>query len=236
MMRLSSLHSFIRHILVEGKVDDLQAKNPDIDVRALSASDPSSTKKYLVWMINQVKAGHDEEEVSATIKLFDANVQRLQQKDINSYADLDDLVSVLSSLPEKSKTKEKKAIKSEGSVKVYEDRDQVVIRPDTKPAVQQYGSGTKWCITQAKESHYETYSGNNVVFYFVISKTRLQDDPLSKVAISIQRGLKNEIIEIKFWDAEDVLLEQVDLPNFDRILKICEQDAVKRPMGILAKL
>ena len=237
---LSSLRSVIRRILVESKVDDLQAKNPDVDVRALSASDPSPTKKYLGWMIKQVKSGVDEEEVTALVKAFDANAQRLDQKDINAYTDVDELGAALSALSEKSKSQEKRSVKQEGSVKLYEDDESVVVRLDTKKAVQQYGSGTRWCITQEKESHYETYSSNNVVFYFVISKTRPQSDPLSKVAISIQRGLKNEILKTELFDATDKTLsvEEVSerIGNFTEILKICEQDAVTRPMGSLAKL
>ena len=237
---LSSLRSVIRRILVESKVDDLQAKNPDVDVRALSASDPSPTKKYLGWMIKQVKSGVDEEEVTALVKAFDANAQRLDQKDINAYVSVSDLNAALSALPEKSKSQEKRSVKQEGSVKLYEDDESVVVRLDTKKAVQQYGSGTRWCITQEKESHYETYSSNNVVFYFVISKTRPQSDPLSKVAISIQRGLKNEILKTELFDATDETLSvkavSERIGNFTEILKICEQDAVTRPMGSLAKL
>ena len=125
----------------------MQAKNPDVDVRALSASDPSPTKKYLAWMIKQVVAGIDEEEVTALVKAFDANAQRLDQKDINAYASVSDLNAALSALPEKSKSQEKRSVKQEGSVKLYEDDESVVVRLDTKKAVQQYGSGTRWCIT-----------------------------------------------------------------------------------------
>ena len=235
-MRLSSLRLVIRRILIEGKVDDLQAKHPDIDVRSLSVADPSSTKKYLPWMIKQVAVGVDEEEVSRLVKAFDANAQRLSKKDINAYVNVDDLGAALAALPEKSRTKEKRSIKETGSAKVYEDADQVVIRPDTKAAVQQYGSGTKWCITQAKKSHYETYSSSNVVFYFVISKS----DPGSKIAISIQRGLKNEILKTELFDATDESLSVKEaskhIKNFVKILQICKQDAVARPMGFFAKL
>ena len=239
-MRLSSLRSVIRRILVESKVDDLQAKNPDVDVRVLSAADLSPTKKYLAWMIKQVVAGADEEEVTALVSAFDANALRLPKKDINAYASVSELKAALSALPEKSKSQERRSVKEEGSVKVYEDENQVVVRPDTKKAVQKYGRGKKWCITQEKESHYETYSSNNVVFYFVISRSRPQTDPFSKVAISIQRGLKNEILQTELFDATDKgqSVESVSehVKGFAQILSVCEQDAVTRPMGSLAKL
>ena len=79
-----------------------------------------------------------------------------------------------------------------------------------------------------------------MVFYFVISKMRPQSDPLSKVAISIQRGLKNEILKTELFDATDKTLsvEEVTerIKGFAQILKTCKQDAVTRPMGSLAKL
>ena len=227
-------------LLVEGRIDDLQAKNPDIDVRALADMDPSSTKKYLVWMVKQSKAGADTEKIGSIVKKFDASSQRLKIKDINAYADVEALKSALGELPEKSRTKEKKVAKETGAEKVYEDDEQVVVRPDTKAATQSYGSGTKWCITQSDESHYEDYTTNNVLFYFILNKTKSRDDPFSKVAVSIQRGLENEILKTDLFDAKDRTLSAENaskhVKDFDKIFAICEADAVKRPMCFYAKL
>ena len=41
--------------LIEGKVDDLAAQNPDIPVRDYAAKDPTPTKKFLVWLVKQHK-------------------------------------------------------------------------------------------------------------------------------------------------------------------------------------
>ena len=47
------LREYIQFILSEGKVERLQKKFPDVDVKKLASYDFSSTKKYLEWMIKQ---------------------------------------------------------------------------------------------------------------------------------------------------------------------------------------
>ena len=237
-MRLSSLRLIVRRILVEGKVEDLATKNPDIDVVALATTDPSSTKKYLPWMIRQVKMGLDPSEVASVIKKFDENAQRLRQKDVNSYATLDELTAALAELPERTKVRKTDVVPTDSAV-IYEDADQVVVRPDSKKACNLYGSST-WCITKLDQAHFENYSSNNVVHYFILKRKKVVNDPFSKVAISFQRGLKNEVIKTDINDANNEFLSEEEtskhVRNFSKILKVCEGDAVTRPMGMLAKL
>jgi HEAT repeat protein len=83
-------------------------------------------------------------------------------------------------------------------------------------------------------SYFEEYSNNNVVFYFLINKNLDQKNSLSKLAFAIQRDKENKILKTEIFDAED---KQIKIPKgLEKFLKISEQDAPKRPMGLMSKL
>lgn len=233
------LRLFIESLIVEGRIDDLQKKFPKLDVEAVAAHDPSPTKKYLLWMLKQIDAGASSHDVFAVVEQFHKNIQRLEQKDINSFKKIDDLKQVLTKIPERSKRQEKTIVKSDAP-KIFEDENVVVVRPDSKKSCVTYGANTKWCITMEDEPHYEQYTSANVVFYFIIAKRLPQKSVFSKVALAVQRNSHNDIIEIEYFDAEDEQVNAASLedefPNFLQILSTVKSDARKRPMGLYAKL
>src|SRR5271157_2766903 len=196
------LRNTIRGLIIEGRIEDFQAKYPHLDVVSVNSRDPSGHSKYLSWMLKQLEKGHGENDLYPTVEFFHDNLQRFKNKDINSYNDLKDLEDVAKSLPEKSKTKQKKEIKSDAP-KVYEDDYYVVVRPDTKQSCMVYGANTKWCITMGDASYYEQYTSQNVIFYFILSKNRESSDPLSKIAIAMMRDKDNKIYGIEYYDAQD---------------------------------
>jgi len=213
------------------KVDDLQKKYPDIDVRSLATADPSPTKKYVPWMVKQVLAEHGSEYVSTMVELFHSHVSRLQKKDINAYASVDDVNTALGSVVYKAKD----------TSKLYEDKTQVVIRPDTFDATRQFGRNTNWCITQSDGEHYSNYTDRqNAVFYFVVSKTRRKADPLSRIALAIFRTKTGVIREFCAYNAADTRIYDADLKrsinSFPAVLKMVKVDAKKRPLGIFARI
>ena len=211
------------------KVDDLQKKYPGIAVKALANADPSPTKKYLAWSIKQVKAGYGPDYVSTMTQLFHTSLPRLLKKDINAYATVDDVNKALGAA----------AYKAKDTVKVYEDMTQVVVRPDTKEATKQFGRDTDWCITQTSKTYYEDYLDENAVFYYILNKTREKTDPLSKVAVAVTRTYRNHIDKVLVYDSEDECLSNENRRNIkfiDKVLQICKEDAVKRPIGVLSKL
>jgi len=189
---LNLLREYLR-LIFEGKVEDLSKQNPNVPVSYLALTDSTPTKKILPWMVKQVSKGADVEHVKSVASRFAKDGTRLKNKDINSYAEIDELEAALDSLGA-SKRSEKAEIKS-GAVKIYEDSERIVLRIDTKEAAQQYGKGTKWCITMEKEQHYEEYVSENVLFYYVLRKELFNDD-LDKVALAVMRDEDNSIEEI----------------------------------------
>lgn len=218
-------------LLIESRGEDLQEKYPNLDVQEISENDPSSTKKYLSWMCKQLSLGASKNDLYPTIKSFDKNLARIQNKDINSYKTTKELEDVIKSLPEKSKTKQKEEIKGKAP-KIYEDDKCLIVRPDDKNSCMVYGSGTKWCITMKDASYYEQYTSENVVFYYVLSKILDEKNPLSKIAIAIMRNDNNEISDTEIYDAEDNQIKNISR----KLLDICKKDAVTRPQSVLSKI
>ena len=233
-MRSSSLlQEYIKRILSEKKSDDLKIKFPNLS-NEIDELEKSVHPKYLVWCVKQLSQDFSINDLIPTIKFYDKNSSKFQSKDINSYKTLKDLENELKEIGSKSKTELRKETKSEGSEKLFEDDQYVLLYIKNKDASVTYGAGTKWCITMRDANYFEEYSNNNVVFYFLINKNLDQKNSLSKLAFAIQRDKKNKVIETDIFDAED---EQIKIPKgLEKFLKTSKQDAPKRPMDLISKL
>ena len=231
------LREYIQYFLLfEGKMETLEKKFPNVEVRMLAEADPSNNKKYLIWMVKQVDQGAKTEDVIPSIQFFHRNVNKFDEKDINRYTakELEDTIKEISS--QKSKSQERKESK-EGSEKIYEDENVVLVRVDNKKACMTYGMGTKWCITMGNQTYYEQYVSSNVIFHFIIHKN--SDDPkFSKIAIASKRGKDNKIIEVDLFDAHDIPYKEGELEEFapSNLVEMAISDAEKQPKAFLARL
>lgn len=258
-----SLRSFVQLVLLEGKVEDLQKKyvwdptnvsgqtknqlTPQT-FEHLAESDPSPTKKYLEWMIKQKLMDSSSNRISVndivpTIKYFHKNIHKFKNKDINFYKNLKDLENLVKELELKDE-----ALGVTGKAeKLYEDETVLLVRPDDKQAVQKYGAGTKWCITMKNANYYEDYISQNIIFYFLINKTKDGFSnggfDLSKIAFAVYRNHNNDTKEIEYFDAEDTSLTE-DIVNdyleethsITGLHEIIKQDAKKQPKCMSAKI
>ena len=112
---------------------------------------------------------------------------------------------------EKSKSEEIREMKKEGAELVAEDDNWRVYKITTYEASRTYGSG-KWCITR-DEKWWKKYSRNQ--FYFMLSKTRPENDPWHKIALQLtKRGSET------YWDAQDKnhkkLPQDLHMVNYDK--------------------
>ena len=201
----------ISDLLLEGRKEDILKKygideeTTDV-INYFSDKDPSGNNKYLEWMFkNWAGLGKNrdysplDKEVVDVIELFHKNVQRIKNKDINSYSFLK-LKETVKEAEEKRKMSElKKEVKKQKTV-IYDDDRWLVVSPHSWKASCYYGAGTKWCVT-AKDTpnHWNTYSKNSTFFY-VIDKTKTKKNKYYKVAY---RQLKREG-KFELWDAEDM--------------------------------
>lgn len=83
---MSYFSSLSKKMIVEGRVEDIQTKYPDLDVKEIAIHDPSPNKKYVAWMCKQLASGVSTNDLYPTVKSFDKNVNRIKNKDINSYS------------------------------------------------------------------------------------------------------------------------------------------------------
>lgn len=258
------INTFIKQVLLEGKVQDLEKKyvlNTDLDnippndssewstklnkheFNKLVAADPSPTKKYLEWMIKQaIELGTND--VIPTVEYFHKNIHKFKNKDINSYKTVKELEDKVKEIEAKNAT----TIESSGKfAKLLDDENILLVRPDDKQSVMKYGANTKWCITMRDANYYEEYVAANVVFYFIINKIIPSNDPMYKIAIAIQRGVDNSIIGTQYFDAEDDELdgepseESIEEFGLDghlvmKAIKIAHDDAPSRPKALVARL
>lgn len=202
----------ISNLLLEGRKEDILKKYGGEDqevidtINYFSVEDPSGNNKYLEWMFkNWAGLGKDRDyspldyEVVDVVELFHQNVQRIKNKDINSYS-FKELEETVKEAEEKRRlTQLKKEAKKQKTV-IYEDDRWLVVSPHSWKASCYYGAGTKWCVT-AKEtsSHWDNYSRNSTFFY-VIDKAKTKKDRYYKVAYRLLKiGSKFEL-----WDAEDL--------------------------------
>jgi hypothetical protein len=129
-------------------------------------------------------------------------------KDLNSWNDWEKLMSdidtakaaALQAKREKEFQRQaSKQAKQESDV-IYDDDEFMVIRPMSEHASCYFGRGTKWCISATdSQNYYNSYTEQGKVFYFVMDKTRSNDDPLKKVAwVGDYNGEFHE-----FFDAPD---------------------------------
>lgn len=232
MNSLNLLHEYLRLVL-EGKVEDLAKQNPNVPVTDLALTDTTPTKKILPWMVKQVSKGADVEHVKSVASRFAKDGSRLPNKDISSYSEIDELESALDALGA-SKRSELIQAKS-GAVKIFEDDACIVLRIDTKEAAQQYGKGTKWCITMQEKQHYETYKASNVLFYYALRKEPLGDD-LDKVALAVTRDEKNVVKQIQVFDQADNEMSPKKAGVSEQILTVIKIDVKSQPKAFLARV
>lgn len=164
------LREYVRSIIVEGIVDDLKEKYPynDVDIDKLSFYDPSKRNKYLVWAMKQIEDISINDIIKA-VNAFHSNPSAFGSKDINVHS-ANDILEKIKTTDVRTKSKKKKIAKLEGSEKVYEDGSYVMFRIDTRKAAIEYGKGTKWCISMARDDGYWYDYMRNTVFYFLFDK------------------------------------------------------------------
>ncbi len=205
-------------LLMEGRLENTIKKyakdGEDVEeIKYLSDNDPSGNNKYLEWMvknwltpIGNVKLAYtvapNRESLTSTVKNFHRLIQRLENKDINSYKTYLDLKNAVTEAEKKEKEAKKEKEKVKKAKKqaevIYKDDDWLVISPKSWESSCYYGAGTKWCVSSKNNrEHWDQYSRRSTFFY-VIDRNKKMNDPLYKVAYRILSSGKEEV-----WDAED---------------------------------
>lgn len=163
--------SFLNYVeLTEAKVDDLAAKYPDHAdaIRSYNDIDPTSTKKFLPWLVKQHIAGNlspDDARIHTTLANFDKFAHKLPNgKDHNAY----DYNTLANHVGEHLEATLKKKEGENAVEKVYNDPKSGVTAQQikTREASQKlYGGGatrkgkmgcergTSWCVAARSDQN-----------------------------------------------------------------------------------
>jgi hypothetical protein len=200
-------------LFLEGREDDFKAKYKqkfgDATNRIVNLIKP----KYLDWVGKHMSTINFDEnllKVSEAIKEFDKMSNNLPLTDINSYKQIDELISAI----EKYKNRERRTYEQvQGGNLVYEDDRFYVVNPLNHESSCYYGRGTKWCTAANTDYHFKQYNNEGKLFY-IIDKTKDSSDYYYKIAV-----LKKFDGEVGFWDAKDDRIEIGSVPEYEQLLK-----------------
>jgi hypothetical protein len=200
----------------------VEKKFPKQFATALAVEDPSQGKnKYLLWIAQQLKKGHNSADISASIQFFHGNPDRFAQKDIHKYKDLKELEDLIKEMG-LSRRQEKEKNK-EGAEKIFENDNFLCVRVDDKPAMITYGANTKWCTTMKDQHYYEDYVTQGNDFYIIITKNS-KAVRSSKYAV-VRKGL----LEFQVYDAKDSYERSFTEEEEDHLREIVQAIVADKP-------
>ena len=237
-------------ILNEGRRDDILSKfneNPELQKTIEQFLDHEFNKKtnykYVNWVL---KRNFDDlgntiislDNVIDYIEKFDRIRKNLQDKDINQYKNIQDLIDTLEVYGD-TKSEEKTKLES-GTAKVYEDAEVLIVKPLSQKSSCYYGQGTRWCTSAKQSNQFDNYFGRGPLYYFIF-KNLNKDNDYYKIAIHYD-VMSNRF---KLYDAKDNVNDNLlgflkKNPAFDSVEKDIEKnhkfDKSKNQKSMLVKL
>jgi hypothetical protein len=148
--------------------------------KTLPPQDPSPnyTKKIINWYINGQFKLEDVSRVQGYMTRFVEVKNKLAQKNINDYKNVEDLLNALKQIENsdvQSKTAAKKEIKSTGATKLVDTPNFKVIIPLTQEASCEYGAGTEWCTAATKsENRFDQYNSQGKLYIIIAGNRKFQ--------------------------------------------------------------
>lgn len=206
-------------ILTENRIDDATRLANEIGRQEdLAGSIEFSEKinpnhKYLNFILKNYKTiSEDLDDAYEIFNYFERNNKKFDNRDINKYADFNELVKTVLTLSNKRR-REIEAIP--GSRVLFDGEAFVVMVPETKSASCILGNKTAWCTSKNEQSYYEEYRRVGELYY-ILSRTKSSKDPTHKIAIRFlfdsgnkEYPPKYSIAEIR--DANNGLMTEQDL-------------------------
>jgi hypothetical protein len=239
------------------KKKDIKEQNPKFTVDLvdiLSENDPSTTNKYLPFMIKQAETWVDwlkEELKTNTFKeMFDiikefeelSSKNLLENKDIYSYSSNQEIVDTIKSARERI-TKSK--VKKFETITVYEDDKFLVVQPLTSRSSNIYGKSTKWCVSSEQndfKKYFNQYTENGVLLFLIdksVKEEQTRDNIYSKVAFHNDKN-KTGQSATTIWDSKDIQVTAVGMMELmgiipQNVMQVINTTLKAKSNGELAK-
>ena len=143
--------------LLEGKIDDLKVQNPSLhrEIDQYAAADPTSTKKFVPWLVSQHKRGNvtpDHPDLHAVLGNYDKykNIHGIKDHASKTFQEVHSTI-----MPLIGTGSTKAEIADRGHVKIHDSGDVQAYHVANKEASQKfYGGGpeagptnTTWCVS-----------------------------------------------------------------------------------------
>jgi hypothetical protein len=174
---------------------------------ALEALDPSETKKYMGAMAKWMIDGSANLEDLEIIKTYDALARKKllapEHRDIAAFKTFTMFRSAVNQYSDVVTKADIKRKEKQGAEIILEDDRWFIVKPNTYESVCVYGAHTKWCITTKDKPDYFEKLYATSTFYFVMDKTKKEDDPMHKVAVQIPKLKDGSQGHPEVWDSED---------------------------------
>ena len=152
--------------LLEGKIGDLKAQNPSLhhEIGQYSAADPTSTKKFVPWLVSQHKRGNvtpDHPDLHRVLGNYDKykNIHGIKDHASKTFQEVHSTI-----MPLIGTGSTKTEIADQGHVKIHDSGDIQAYHVANKEASQKYYGGgpeagptnTRWCVSaRSKKCLYE---------------------------------------------------------------------------------
>lgn len=147
--------------------------------------DMSTNKKYIEKILDlYVKGKEDQEEsltkIGALVKKFDMLVSRnkISNSDINSYKTFKELKNSVENAEIEEVEKEATDLKSGDFTIIKDNKDLLVVIPNSHEASQEWGYDTNWCTTSSSDTYWKDYAYSRDVnlFYIMIKNISLIEE------------------------------------------------------------
>ena len=149
------------YTLLEGKIDDLKVQNPGLhrEIDQYSAADPTSTKKFVPWLVSQHKKGNvtpDHPDLHQVLGNYDKykNIHGIKDHTSKTFQEVHSTI-----MPLIGTGSTKAEIADRGHVKIHDSGDIQAYHVANKEASQKYYGGgpeagptnTRWCVSARSE-------------------------------------------------------------------------------------
>ena len=179
----------LSQVLVESRKDDFlrmfRDKFSDEQLKKVFSLSRqlAPNQKFLTFLANVIPTENFDESLSKAEKVVEKFIkyqQALQQRDINQFKSLEEIITAINN----HENKVRRDVKSiDGADIVYEDDRFTVVTPQTHKASCYYGAGTKWCTSSMNgSSHFDNYNVDGKLFY-ILDKKAKSNDQYYKVAL-----------------------------------------------------
>ena len=147
--------------------------------------DLSTNKKYVEKILDLYLKGKDDEDesiqqIGSLIKHFDTLVNRnkIAKTDINYFKTYKSLRNVVEDAKDEEVEQEATDLKSGDFMVIKDNKDLLVVVPQSHEASKEWGNDTKWCTTSSSDTNWKDYTLNREInlFYIMVKNVSLIED------------------------------------------------------------